>query len=182
MNFVDPIRDTDQVRELVNYFKVRNERDYIMFLLGVYGGRRISDILRLRVKDVKDKQSMQIKEKKTGKTSTLDFNPELNRALKEYCKDKGPDEFLIKSQKGTNQPITRQAAYRILNEAAKHFGLEHIGTHTLRKTFGYHLYYNTKKNIGLVMNALLHSSESSTLKYIGVTGEQINDAIKAIRY
>jgi integrase len=182
MNYVQPIRDSDQVRELVNYFKDRNHRDYIMFLLGIYAGRRISDILRLRVKDVQDKDSMMIKEKKTGKQTPIEFAPELRRALKEYCENKSPDEFLIKSQKGTNQPITRQAAYRILNEAAKHFRLEHIGTHTLRKTFGYHLYYSTKKNIGLVMNALLHSSESSTLKYIGVTNEQINDAIKAIHY
>ena len=182
MNYVEPIRDSDQVRELVNYFKQRSARNHIMFLLGIYAGRRISDILKLKVKDVQDKQYLVTKEQKTGKTSTIEFAPELKRALKEFCKDKDPYEYLIKSQKGINKPITRQAAYKILSKAAKHFGLEHIGTHTMRKTFGYHLYNGTNKNIGLVMNALMHSSEANTLKYIGVTGEQINTAIKAIKY
>lgn len=182
MNYVQPIRDSNIVRDLVNYFKERNERDYIMFLLGIYGGRRISDILGLRVKDVKDKDRMTIKEKKTGKTITLDFNPELKRALKEYCKNRNPEEYLIKSTRGINKPITRQAAYDILNKAAKKFGLDQIGTHTMRKTFGYNLYYASKKNVVLVMNALQHSSESITLRYIGITGEQVNDAIKSLKY
>lgn len=31
-------------------------------------------------------------------------------------------------------------AWKILNMAASEVGLNEIGTHTLRKTFGYHLY------------------------------------------
>lgn len=182
MNFVQPIRDPNLVRDIANYFKEKNERDYIMFLLGIYIGRRISDIIKNRVKDVKDKDHITIKEKKTGKTITLEFHPELKRALKSYCENKDPNEYLIKSPRGVNKPITRQAAYNILNNAAKHFQLEQIGTHTMRKTFGYHLYYSTNKNIVLVMNALQHSSESITLRYIGVTGEQVNDAIKSLKY
>ena len=47
------------------------------------------------------------------------------------------DDYLFKSKR-TNKPISRIQAYRILKEAAAACGLEEIGTHTLRKTFGYH--------------------------------------------
>lgn len=57
-------------------------------------------------------------------------------------------------------------AYKILSGAAAEFGLDEIGTHTLRKTYGYHMYMQTK-NIALVMEIFNHSSEKVTLRYIG---------------
>ena len=47
MNYVEPIRDSDKIRELANYLRNYSERNYIMFLIGVNSGLRISDILRL---------------------------------------------------------------------------------------------------------------------------------------
>lgn len=44
-------------------------------------------------------------------------------------------DYLFKSRKGQNEPITRIQAYRLLNAVAEKIGLEEIGTHTLRKTF-----------------------------------------------
>lgn len=45
-------------------------------------------------------------------------------------------EYVIKSREGTNRPIGRSMAYKILRRTAAEFGLKEIGTHTLRKTFG----------------------------------------------
>lgn len=55
--------------------------------------------------------------------------------------------FLFKSQKGTN-PITTIQVYRILNNAADFLGRDDIGTHTIRKTFGYH-HYKRFKNVAI---------------------------------
>lgn len=44
-------------------------------------------------------------------------------------------DYLFKSRKGQNEPITRIQAYRLLNSVAQSIELEEIGTHTLRKTF-----------------------------------------------
>ncbi len=182
MNFVQPIRDRNLVRDIADYFKNNNQRNYLMFIFGLYTGRRISDILKLRIKDVKDKDHILIKEQKTGKMMRLDFNPELKRALQEYCAGKDPNEYFIKSQKGVNRPITRSTAYTILRNAAKQFNLDQIGCHTLRKTFGYHLYMNNGKNVVLVMNALGHTDQSVTLRYIGIECETINKAIMALKF
>ena len=52
MNFVEPIRDKDDIQSMKDYLKAWNERNYMMFLLGINSGLRISDIINLRVKDV----------------------------------------------------------------------------------------------------------------------------------
>ena len=57
----------DLVLDVADYLKVKNERDYLLFMFGIYTGLRISDILKFRVRDVKDKDAIYIREKKTGK-------------------------------------------------------------------------------------------------------------------
>jgi len=178
MNFVQPFRDKRLVEDIANYLKKKNDRDYIMFLLGIYTGRRISDILGLKVGDVKNKSYLNIKERKTSKMVFLEFNPKLKKALDEYTKDKDPDDYLIKSRQGYNRPIHRTTAYKILQEAAFEFNLEdRIGTHTMRKTFGYHFYKQTN-DIVTLQEIFNHNHPSITLRYIGINTESINAAIK----
>lgn len=71
-------------------------------------------------------------------------------------------------------------AYKILSGTAAEFGLGEIGTHTLRKTFGYHMYMQTK-NIALLMEIFNHSSERVTLRYIGVNQDAIDKAMQKFR-
>lgn len=71
--------------------------------------------------------------------------------------------------------MLRQRAYKILNDVARSVGIkEKIGTHTLRKTFGYHA-YNKGYDITLIQKLFNHSSPSVTLRYIGITQEQMDD-------
>ena len=71
--------------------------------------------------------------------------------------------------------MLRQQAYKILNSVAKDVGIkEKIGTHTLRKTFGYHAYKNGY-DITIVQKILNHSSPSVTLRYIGITQDKLDD-------
>jgi integrase len=180
LNFVEPIRDPEVVRSMAHYFKEQNERDYIMFMVGIYTGKRISDILKIRISDVKNRNTINIREKKTGKQSANEINPILKKVLKEYCKDKDPEEYLIKSRKKTGKPMNRSTAYRILNKAAYEFGLENIGNHTLRKTFGYH-FYKEFKDVATLMEIFNHSDPSVTLRYIGINQETANQAIKRLK-
>lgn len=181
MNYVEPIKDKEIVRNIINYLKKQNERDMILFLIGIFTGLRISDILKLQVQDVKDKRELDIRDKKTKKSNRLEINPELYEALNKYIKDKEVEEYLFRSRKGKNVPITRGQAYKILRKVAKEFNIKHMGTHTLRKTFGYHLYMITK-DITQVQKALNHSSPADTLRYIGLEQEKINDSIRKLKY
>jgi integrase len=72
--------------------------------------------------------------------------------------------------------MSRVRFWQILNAAAGKIGLGHIGTHTLRKTFGYHVFVRSKGNLALVQKLLNHSSSAETLRYIGLTQEELNNA------
>ena len=143
-------------------------------------GLRISDILKFRVRDCL-KNYYNIREKKTKKQKTYDWNPYLKKELDCYIANKNPDEYLFKSRKGTNKPISRVRAYIIIKEACNACGVYNVGTHTLRKTFGLFLYEASEKNIGMIMDVLNHSSENITLRYIGVTQEKNNTTMRKMR-
>lgn len=73
----------------------------------------------------------------------------------------------------SNKPITTTQAYRILNNAAIHIGLTEIGTHTMRKTFGYH-HYQQFHDIAILQQIFNHSSPSITMKYLGINQDEID--------
>lgn len=186
MNTVEPIRDIELVYDIADYLKAHSERNYVLFMFGINTGLRISDILKFRVRDIRDskkkiRENFYIREKKTGKEKRMRIHSDLRTILKEYVQDKKDYEFLFASRKGTNKPISRQQAYRILNEAAKVFGLDSIGCHTLRKTFGYHLYNKTKDAI-TIKEILNHSDISTTLRYIGVNQDRKDKLIEEISF
>ncbi|VVM35107.1 site-specific integrase [Terribacillus sp. AE2B 122] len=179
MKFVQPIRDPEVIRVMKAFLKEKNMRNYMLFVTGINCGLRISDILPLRVSDAK-RNYLSLKEKKTGKQKRLDMTPALRRELREYIIDKEDHEFLFKSREGINKPIGRSMAYKILQEAAEYVSLEEIGTHTLRKTFGYHFYKQTK-DVAMLQTIFNHSSPDITLKYIGINQDGIDKAMKEFK-
>lgn len=181
MNTVEPIRDIKVVLDIADYLKTGNQRNYVMFMFGIYSGLRISDILLFRVRDVKGKEFISQREKKTQKEKRFPINRELKAILDDYIKNKRDFEFLFKSPNKPNAPITRQQAYNILSEAGRQFGLDGIGTHTLRKTFGYHLYRQTQ-DAALLMDIFNHSDIHCTLRYIGVDQDCKNKAYNGLSF
>ncbi len=181
MNVVEPIRDKEVIKDIIDYLRLKSDRDALLFMFGIYSGLRVSDIIKLRVRDVKGKDRMTVKETKTGKEKILKINSMLRKEIAVYIIGKKDYEVLFKSPRGINKPISRQQAYNIINNAGKHFGLERIGTHTMRKTFGFHIYQKTK-DITLVQKLLNHSSPEFTLAYIGMTQKTMEDAVESLRY
>lgn len=181
MNTVEPIRDINTVNDIADYLRSRSERDYIMFLFGIYSGLRISDILKLRVRDVKGKEKIVMREKKTGKERKVPLNKVLKKSLASYVGQKKDYEFLFRSRQGCNQPVSRQQAWKILSEAGERFGLDSIGTHTLRKTFGYHMYQQTH-DIVTIQKILNHATQDYTLRYIGITQDTLDSAVSNLSF
>lgn len=173
MNLVQPIRSKDQIQEIKDELKKNGYRDYLLFTGGINTGLRISDLLKLKVSDVRDKDHIVLTEEKTGKTKRFLINGCFKSNLEGYIKNMSDDDYLFCSRQGGNKPIDRTQAYRIINEACKKVGIkDRIGTHTLRKTFGYH-HYQQFKDVALLQDIFNHSAPSVTLRYIG-----INDDLK----
>lgn len=180
MNYVQPIRDKQKIEEMKEELKKSGTRDYLLFVFGINVGLRISDIIKLKAKDVLNvdrtiKKHIEIIEKKTDKRKRFKINPILAEELYSYIKNKDFEEYIFKSRNGNNQHITRFRAYTILNNAGKGIGIEEIGTHTLRKTFGY-WFYNQTHDVALLQELFNHSSPSITLKYIGINQDVLDNA------
>lgn len=174
MTTVEPIRDLKNLRKLENYFSKKSKRDLLLFTIGTNCGLRISDIVALNVGDVKNKSYIQITEKKTGKYKKFPINAKLKPMFEEFTKGKTSTEPLFTTI--FNNRLDRFGAYYILKEAAKNTNLqEKIGTHTMRKTFGYH-HYKKFKDVAILQKIFNHSTPQITLRYIGIDQDQIDDS------
>lgn len=180
MEFVQPIRSGKQIEAIKIILKATNIRDYVLFVLGINSGLRISDILKLKDHDVLDekgkvKDRIIIREQKTGKSRNFPIGKTTAKAISEYYSSHIPTgEFIFESRKG-HGPISRQQAYRILNNAARLVGIkDKIGTHSLRKTFAYTAYMRGV-DITRIQKLLNHSAPSVTLAYIGITQDELDN-------
>ena len=173
MNIVQPIRDRENIEKMKAVLK-RKKRDLVLFIFGINCGLRISDILRLDVNDVKGRDFIEIREKKTNKNKRFPINPELKVVLEDFVKDRDPDEPLFITQQ--HNRLDRNQAYRIISRAAKLLNIpDRIGTHSLRKTFGYH-HYKQFDNIELLQKIFNHSYSAITLRYIGIEQDIIDES------
>lgn len=178
MSSVDPIREFSDIQKIKAELSKISRRDYLFFEVGINTGLRVSDILKLKVSDVRGKFYIEIKEQKTGKTKKFILNEIVKAELAEFTADKQPDDFIFESRRTRGIPLERTRAYCILNKAAKAAGLNFkIGTHTMRKTFGYHFYQQTK-DIALLQQLFNHSSPFVTLRYIGINQKIIDAALE----
>lgn len=184
MNTVEPIRDKKTIESMRRQLKGIDEKYGLLFTLGMNTGLRVSDLLKLTVNDVSNSDHVTITEQKTDKKKTFYLNSKLRKEVKDYLKNSHLDEddYLFCSRKrdenGKSKPISRVQAYRVLNEAADAVGIkEPIGTHTMRKTFGFH-YYKRTHDVATLQKIFNHSAPSITLRYIGIEQDQIDDTLK----
>lgn len=176
---VKPIKDKEVLNQFASELlkNKHGQRDYTIFVFGIFTGLRISDILNLKVDDVKGKLKADIVEKKTGKKRTLNLMQLTNQIIK-YLNEEhdGESEWLFPSPRDNTKHLASHQYYKIMQKTAESLDLDYIGTHTLRKTFGY-TYYQKTKDLASLMKILNHSSQSITLKYIGIEEEELQSSL-----
>ena len=175
---VQPIRTQSDLEDFKWSLKrYCSPRDSYMFTFGINTGLRISDIVPLKVKDVRNKQHVPIIQKKNNKFRLVKIG-HFHHITHDYIKNMNDDDFLFKSRKG-NSHITPTQAYRVLVKAGKMVDMDFIGTHSLRKVFGYH-HYKQNKDIAALQEIFSHSTPEVTKRYIGITQEEIDDSINFV--
>lgn len=179
---LQPIREIETVHDAtVTLSRLTTERGKRMFLLWVVGinmGLRISDLVDLRVGDLRDEKVFTYlpkkqAHKKGARKISVPVPPQVRSVVRARCQGKEDGDWLFPSRKrtagGNPAHITREAARADMKEIAKICGIrQRIGCHTMRKTFGYH-YYQRTHDIAILQEWFYHSSPATTLIYIGVT-------------
>lgn len=199
----EPIKNMDDIIR-TSKFLIASERfrDNMMFIVGINFGLRVSDLRTIRFThlindDCTFRDSFPILEKKTANTRKYKRNRyiTINAAVVdavtlylENAQNVNLSDYLFRSESNRgsnlNQPLHRNAFDRILKELASTLGLGNkMSTHSLRKTFAYHqmvMSNNDPRKLMLLQKMFGHSTTAQTLDYIGITGEEIEDAYKRL--
>ena len=166
MNWVAPIKDEETLRKFKEKLKSMDDKYYIMFEIGVGTGMQLQEILRLRVKDVRDKDEIEAYIGTKHIRRTFRFPDELKKEILLFTEGKDPEEYLIQGYASSKEALSREQAYRALKNAGRNIGLTSIGAQTMRKTFAWK-YYKETGDIYYLQNLLNHASPSITYRYIG---------------
>lgn len=182
---VQPLKTKEEIADMIealgmNKPELQKRRDVLLFKLGITTGLRVGDIVALEVAEVRGKARFSITEGKTKKQRVVNLK-HVMADIADYLELLPNDSvYLFPSRKGDKHISTTQA-YRILTKAGDLIGNHSIGTHTMRKTFGY-TYYNATHDIATLMTIFNHSAQSITLRYIGITDERITQSIDDISF
>ena len=195
----EPIKSMDDIMRVSKYLLDNKRfRDNMLFIVGINFGLRVSDLRQLRFAHLINdnmtfKTSFPIFEQKTRNTRKhkrnryITINAAVRQSIITYLENT-PDvclsDFLFRSESNhggsKNEPIHRNSVDRILKGLAKDLDLNiQMSTHTLRKTFAYHqmVMSNTDPRKLLLLQKMMgHSTAAQTLDYIGITGEEIEEA------
>ena len=193
MNFVEPIRDKKKLAQIKNLLRgQRRFRDLLLFVIGINTALRISDLLSLRVGDFLDeerclKRRFWIQERKRRKRHEVVINNSIRDAFEEYLiaypAVASDPEHLIFFNTKTNDfavPIKRGQAWKFIVSICRQVGLRgNYGTHSLRKTWGYHARMQGV-DLALIMHKLNHSSIAHTKRYLGITDDELQAVVQRL--
>jgi len=186
---VQPIKNVNQISRIRKLLLAdRKFQELAVFDLGMSTALRISDILKLKWEDLiidgKFRDIIVVSETKTSKGKEMPLPKE---SLQRLYKEQPGNEFVfqpIRKGKGKNNPgtMTRQHVNDFLIKYYKDSGGDktaRIGSHSMRKGFGY-IHYQKNRDLAYLMEIFNHSSQAITLRYIGITQEEINRQCREI--
>ena len=194
---VIPIKKLSNIARLKNLWlnnprsKI-GRRNWMIFKLGIVTGLRASDLTRLTWRQVYDdsgnprKYIIDEKDKKTGKINHYLYIAQAHDDLVLY-RDwlrhnfQNSSYYMFPSSKNPKKHIVVHTLYYMMRNAGDKLGLEHLGTHSIRKTFGYIAYTQTH-NIVYVMRRLNQSNPKVTLRYIGIDRESMEQISSKIHF
>lgn len=159
---------------------------YMLLLLGFNTGLRIGDLCKLRVKDVRNRERVRIIAEKTDKMTDIKLQAAVQKAIGTALKDQDAEDWALESRQrgrkdGKNKPISRQRCYGIIKEIAAEAGFEeHVGCHTMRKTFAWN-FYQTSGDLAKLQKVLNHSSQDATIHYLGLDQQAVDETIERMQ-
>ena len=190
MKFVEPIRDIKKVSQIKNMLRGEEKiRDLLLFELWINSALRISDLLKIKTKDLFDEKwninaFFDIKEEKTNKINRITITPKVQETLGTY-KNKYPNvvsrsDFYIffHSKKAPKWAyhIDRKQAWKMISKRCHDVWLKwNFWWHTLRKTRWYQARLNAI-SLEIIQHKLNHSSLTITQRYLWITADEIAEA------
>ena len=181
---VEPIRDRQAIHQIKTHLQDK-PRDLCLFTLGINTAYRANELLSLTVGQViyaKVGSRLTLKQSKTKEYRTAYLNAVCIKSIQQWL-DFHPSPnlttplFLSRKrnrQTGDHQALQVSTLTAMVKGWCHHAQLTgNYGSHSLRKTWGYHQRTHNIASVALLMRAYGHSSEAQTLNYLGIEDEEI---------
>jgi integrase len=175
---VDPIKELKDIKAIKKLL-AENPRDLALFTIGINTNLRASDLLSLKVAQVSGLKPMgeiELKERKTGKPRRISLNKTCVEAIQALlaAEDYKSSDYLFKSQRG--ERLTVPSIHRLVKGWCRGINLKgNYGSHTLRKTWGYHQRVTFGMGLPELMVCFNHSTQRQTLDYLCIQPEEIKN-------
>lgn len=178
-----PIRDLRDVQRIKRNLKNR-PRDHLLFVMGVNTAFRINELLSLQVRHVLygvPGHIIDLKQSKQDAYRAVMINEAVYSAIVSWLDvhpDPRPSAPLFVSRK-TGEALTVPSGIGLVKSWCRDAGL--IGSyssHTLRKTWAYHMRIRYGQPLELIMKALGHSNPEETMRYVGILPKEVIDLYK----
>ncbi len=172
---VEPIKAEKDIKAVKRMLS-DNPRDCALFTIGINTNLRASDLLRItagQVRNLKPMDEIELREQKTGKRRRISMNKGCVDAIQALLRtrDYSDDAPIFSGQRGT---LTVPSVNRLVKQWCRAVNLRgNYGSHTLRKTWGYHQRVTFGRGVAELMVCFNHSSERQTLDYLCVQPEEI---------
>jgi len=175
---VDPIKKLKDIKSIKTLLKDK-PRDLCLFAVGINTNLRASDLLRLtvgEVRNLKPGDDLTLKEKKTGKHRRITLNKAVVTSIQGLLKSQlhaGSDDDtpLFTGQRGC---LTVPSVNRLVKGWCRSINLKNnYGSHTLRKTFGYHQRVTFGRGVPELMVVFNHSTQRQTLEYLCIQPDEV---------
>lgn len=177
---VEPIRDVRDIKRIKKHL-AEAPRDLCIFTLGMNTGYRASELLSIRVGDVAHlgvRDRFELKQQKTKKYRATTFNQTVVDAIQSWLEihpDPRPRTPLFISRK-SGSALTVSTFGNMVKDWCRDAGMKgNFGSHSLRKTWGYHQRIQNKSPLPLLMEAFGHSTQQQTLEYLCIQSEEIQE-------
>lgn len=176
---VEPITEIKDIRSIKKMLHDK-PRDLALFTMGINTNLRASGLCKITVgmvKDLKVGDELVLFEQKTGKERRINLNKDCVDAIQQLIKSfkvkKRDEAQLFRGQQGD---INTVGVNYLVKKWCRMINLQgRYGSHSLRKTFGYHMRVQHSVSIPVLMTIFNHNTQKQTLDYLCVQPDELKE-------
>ncbi len=192
---VEPIRTVNAVNNLKRYL-APSPRNFGLFVIGINTAYRASELLSIRVGQVRHLQPgdrLEVKQRKTKKYRAVTVNTPCYDAIQNLLDHLDRQTLTVRVQswidddaylfagRSPDRALTVPTLNNLVKDWCQKVHLKgNFGSHTLRKTWGYMQRTELDTPIPLLMQAFGHASQQQTLAYLCIQDEEIESIYTAL--
>lgn len=176
---IPTLKEVDKLKHFSSQDIKNAKRDYCIIVIFLYGGLRESELVNIKIADVKLSSRFINIIGKGNKFRQVIINNLMYDAIEDYLKErkemniKNPYLFIGQKNQNTKSPLSRNFCNRLLSKYQEICQMSNLHPHLLRAFFCSNALHNAKYSIDQVADQAGHSSLNTTKQYLSYEDEDL---------